>query len=136
MRITFTAALLLAAMVIGPPARANFRACNETSHMISLAIAHSNGIDWISEGWWNIPAQGCTVVLEGPLKARYYYLYGLHYDVGGGWTGDRYFCTAKRSFMITGREDCEKRGYERSGFFEVDTQNALDYTHILSDKAQ
>lgn len=114
-------------------ARAEFRVCNETEHSLALAVGHSNGLQWISEGWWNIAAQECAVVLEGALRARYYYLHALHYEIGGGWTGDRYFCTAERSFTINGRKTCEDRGYVRSGFFEVDTADALDYTHLLSD---
>jgi uncharacterized membrane protein len=126
-------AVLFAAFVAPTLAHAEFRVCNQTKHMIGLAVARSNGIDWISEGWWNIDAEGCTVILEGPLKARYYYLYAVQYDIGGGWSGDRYFCTTRRSFTITGRQDCQKRGFDRTGFFEVDTQDALDYTHILTD---
>jgi uncharacterized membrane protein len=130
------AALLVALCAVAAPAHAEFRVCNDTKHMVGVAIARSNGIDWISEGWWNIDAQGCTVILEGPLKARYYYLYAVQYDIGGGWTGDRFFCTNKRSFTITGRQNCKDRGFDRTGFFEVDTQNAADYTHLLTDPGE
>jgi len=135
-RFSLCVPALLLVTIVATPARAEFRVCNETAHMVGVAIAHSNGIDWISEGWWNIEKNGCAVVLEGPLKARYYYLYGVQYDIGGGWTGDRFFCTTRRSFTIAGRQDCQKRGYDRTGFFEVDTQDALDYTHVLTDAPQ
>ena len=137
MRIAaYGAALVVAMCLAGAPAHAEFRVCNDTKHMVGLSIARSNGLDWVSEGWWNIDAQGCTVILEGPLKARYYYLYAVQYDIGGGWTGDRYFCTSRRSFTITGRQNCKERGYERTGFFEVDTQKATDYTHLLTDPGE
>jgi len=132
----YGAVLIVAICIAAAPARADFRVCNDTKHMVGLSIARSNGIDWISEGWWNIDSQGCTVILEGPLKARYYYLYAVQYDIGGGWTGDRYFCTSQRSFTITGRQNCKERGYQRTGFFEVDTQNATDYTHLLTDPGE
>lgn len=102
--------------------------------MVGVAIAHSNGMEWISEGWWNIPADGCSVLLQGGLKARYYYLHAVHYEVGGGWEGDRSFCTARRSFTITGRDECSGRGFEATGFFEVDTGESPDWTHILADQ--
>jgi uncharacterized membrane protein len=116
-------------------ARADFRACNETDHGIGLALAHSNGSDWVSEGWWTIAPHTCVSVLVGPLKARYYYVHAVHFDVGGGWMGDRSFCTRRRGFTVTGRDRCEERGYQRSGFFEVDTQNAADYTHVLTERS-
>lgn len=137
MRLRLAGATFIAALLaIVAPAHADFRVCNNTKHMIGLAIARSNGIDWVSEGWWNIDSKGCTVILEGPLKARYYYLYAVEYDIGGGWTGDRYFCTGKRSFSITGRQNCRDRGYDRTGFFEVDTKDATDYTHLLTDPGE
>ncbi len=123
------------ALVAAAPARADFKACNETEHPLGLALAHSDGLEWISEGWWAIQPHTCAAVLVGPLKARFYYLHAVDYDLGGGWSGDRFFCTTRRSFTITGREKCAERGYDRTGFFEVDTQNALDYTHVLSNPA-
>jgi uncharacterized membrane protein len=38
-------------------------------------------------------------------------------------------------FAITGRDKCEERGFQKAGFFEVDTQDAVEYTHYFSDKA-
>jgi len=42
-------------------------------------------------------------------------------------------CTRDESFTIFGVEDCLARGYERTGFFEVDTQNKPDWTLQLTD---
>lgn len=112
---------------------ASLQACNETKGPIAVAIANSDGENWISQGWWTIRAGACATVLGGPLQARFYYLRAVDLELGGGWGGDRYFCTTQRSFAITGREKCEERGYERTGFFEVDTQDAADYTHILAN---
>jgi hypothetical protein len=42
-------------------------------------------------------------------------------------------CTRDDSFTIFGVEDCLARGYERTGFFEVDTQNKTDWTLQLTD---
>ncbi len=41
--------------------------------------------------------------------------------------------TVRQSFKITGRDKCEERGYAKAGFFEVDTQDAADYTHRLTE---
>ncbi len=42
-------------------------------------------------------------------------------------------CTAEKSFAIRGVQDCPKRGYKRTGFFEVDTGEAQEWTIRLTD---
>ena len=42
-------------------------------------------------------------------------------------------CTRDESFTIFGVEDCLARGYERTGFFEVDTQNKSNWTLQLTE---
>jgi uncharacterized membrane protein len=128
----------LAAAVLAPlsSAWADFKVCDKTDHPIGIAIGHNKGGTWVSEGWWNIKPHTCMTVLDGPLTARYYYVHAVDYGVGGGWVGDRYFCTAKKSFTISGRGECAARGFQRSGFFEVDTQNAANYTEDLTDPTQ
>ena len=42
-------------------------------------------------------------------------------------------CTRDETFTIFGVEDCLARGYERTGFFEIDTQNRSDWTLQLTD---
>ena len=38
-----------------------------------------------------------------------------------------------KSFAIRGVQDCPKRGYKRTGFFEVDTGEAKEWTIRLTD---
>jgi uncharacterized membrane protein len=67
------------------------------------------------------------------LQARYYYLYAAD-GAAGTWEGKTHFCIAPASkFLIPGRNDCTKRGFDRRGFFEVDTGNAPDWTQTLSN---
>ena len=40
---------------------------------------------------------------------------------GGEWKGKAFMCTSDREFKIDGRQDCFVRGFDRTGFFEVDT---------------
>ena len=42
-------------------------------------------------------------------------------------------CTRDETFTIFGVEDCLARGYERTGFFEIDTQNRTDWTLQLTE---
>ena len=45
-------------------------------------------------------------------------------------------CTHDVEFTIKGIESCEGRGYKKSGFFEVDTQEQIDWTVKLTDQSE
>jgi uncharacterized membrane protein len=128
MRIAF---LLLMALTL--PAHAGFTVCNKTAHPARVALGRFDGSAWISQGWWTIGAKACEALLPGPLDARFYYLYAA--DGGSGsWSGARGFCVAQdEKFEIAGRNDCAGRGFDRKGFFEVDTGQQPNYTQSLSD---
>ena len=79
------------------------------------------------------PAAGAmTAALPGPLVSRYYYVYAIDYDQGGVWGGKVSMCTRDKMFTIKGIEDCVARGYEKSGFFEVDTGEQKSWTVQLT----
>jgi uncharacterized membrane protein len=126
-------ALALAGLAVASPARADFTVCNKTQHPAMVAIGYLREGTWSSAGWWRVKAQGCTLVLRGTLKSRYFYLRGIHVGVEGNWDGNRYFCVATKNFTIMGRKDCVKRGYSVAGFFEVDTGQELTWVQNLSD---
>ena len=122
-----------AAAVLPHPAWADFRLCNTTSNRVSVSIAYTDGETWISEGWWNLKAGGCDVLVRGPLAAQFYYVYAMD-ERGAEWKGKAFMCTRDREFRITGREDCFTRGFDRTGFFEVDTgKDARNWTVQLTD---
>jgi uncharacterized membrane protein len=134
-------AILLAGMVVSAlilsalPAKADLRVCNQSANPVSIALGYRADKGWQSEGWWVAPSTKCAVVYQGDLHSRYFYLYVAD-DIGGGaWDGSVFMCTRDESFTIFGVEDCLARGYERTGFFEVDTQNKPDWTLQLTDPA-
>jgi uncharacterized membrane protein len=118
------------------PAYADLKLCNTTSSRVGVAIGYKDETGWVSEGWWNVASQTCEVLLKGALVARYYYIHALDYDRGGEWGGKANMCTADKSFAIRGVQDCPKRGYKRTGFFEVDTGEAKEWTIRLTDPGQ
>ena len=114
-------------------ARADFRVCNNSSGRVSVAIAYTDGQTWVSEGWWNLKSSDCEVLLRGSLAAQFYYVYAMD-ERGGEWKGKAFMCTNDREFKIEGRQDCYVRGFERTGFFEVDTgKDAKNWTVQLTD---
>lgn len=110
-----------AAALQAPAARADFRLCNDTRSLVGVAIGYRDKEGWITEGWWRIPAESCASLIEGRLNSRFYYVFGEDADKGGQWRGGVFMCTSNKEFKIRGTEDCYARGYERTGFFEVDT---------------
>jgi uncharacterized membrane protein len=126
-------ALLLSPFISIEPAYADLRVCNQTGDQVSIALGYRAERGWQSEGWWVANPQQCAIVYRGDLNSRFYYLYVAD-DIGGGaWDGSVYMCTRDESFTIFGVEDCLARGYERTGFFEIDTQNRSDWTLQLTE---
>ena len=127
-------ALVVAALLCGAvPALADLRMCNTTSSRVGVAIGYRDAQGWITEGWWNIAPRACETLLRGTLAARFYYVHAIDYDRGGEWTGKSVMCTRNKEFTIRGIEDCLARGYDRAGFFEVDTGEQKSWTIQLTD---
>jgi uncharacterized membrane protein len=115
---------------------ADFRLCNNTGSRVGVALGYKDGEGWITEGWWNVPSRTCETLLRGSLVARYYYIYAVDYDRGGEWSGHAYMCSREKEFTIRGSNDCLARGYDRTGFVEVDTREQRSWTVQLTDSAE
>ncbi len=125
--------LSLAAGTAASPALADLRMCNLTASRVGIALGFRDQQGWITEGWWNLAPRGCETLLKGTLAARFYYVYAVDYDRGGEWSGRSLMCTRDREFTIRGVEDCFARGFDRQGFFEVDTGEQKSWTIQLTD---
>jgi uncharacterized membrane protein len=128
-----TLTLLLAAPL---SARADLKLCNTTSSRIGVAIGYQDTSGWTTEGWWNIAARTCETLYRGTLSSRFYYVHAIDYDRGGEWAGKSAMCTVDKVFTIRGVQDCQQRGFKSTGFFEVDTQEAKDWTIRLTDPSE
>jgi uncharacterized membrane protein len=112
---------------------ADLRICNKTPSRVGIAVGYKDQDAWKTEGWWNVAGNSCETLLAGPLVSRFYYLYAIDYDHGGEWSGRSFMCTQEKTFTIRGIEDCLKRGYERTGFFEIDTGEQRTWTVQLTE---
>jgi uncharacterized membrane protein len=135
-RTTLTCAISLSFLglpCLAGPALAGFSVCNKTGQQVRAAIGRFDGTNWTSEGWWTVKAGGCAALLTGPLQGRFYYLYATD-GAAGIWDGKTRFCVApEKRFKAVGRADCAKHGFDRRGFFEVDTGKKPDWTQTLSN---
>jgi uncharacterized membrane protein len=114
-------------------ALADFRLCNNTSSRVGIALGYKDAEGWTTEGWWNVSSRACETLLRGTLVARYYYIYALDYDRGGEWSGQAFMCSRDKEFTIKGTENCLARGFDRTGFFEVDTGEQRAWTVQLTE---
>jgi uncharacterized membrane protein len=132
-RAAATGVLLIA---LAGPAMADFRLCNNTGSRVGVAVGYKDAEGWTTEGWWNIASRSCETLLRGGLVARYYYIYAVDYDRGGEWSGHAFMCSRDKEFTIRGTENCLARGYDRTGYFEVDTGEQRAWTVQLTDTAE
>jgi uncharacterized membrane protein len=130
--------LTAATVALAPsPTFADFHLCNNTGSRVGVAIGYKDADGgWTTEGWWNLSARSCEILLKGTLIARFYYIYAIDYDRGGEWAGHAYMCSRDKEFTIRGTEDCLARGFDRTGFFEVDTGEQRAWTVQLTETAE
>jgi len=119
---------LVVACLWNGSAAADFRLCNNTSSRVGIALGYKD-----AEGWWNVSSRSCETLLRGTLVARYYYIYALDYDRGGEWSGQAFMCSRDKEFTIKGADNCLARGFDRTGFFEVDTGEQRAWTVQLTE---
>src|SRR3989454_4998903 len=137
MRALAGATLIMAAVALtAEPAKADFRLCNNTPSRVGIAVGYKENEGWTTEGWWNLSARSCETLLRGALVARFYYVYAVDYDRGGEWAGQAFMCTRDKEFTIRGTDDCLARGFDRIGFFEVDTGEQPSWTVQLTESAE
>ncbi|MBN9063900.1 MAG: DUF1036 domain-containing protein [Rhizobiales bacterium] len=122
-----------ASLAAAPEARADLRLCNMTTSRVGVSLGYRDQQGWVTEGWWNISSNSCETLLKGDLAARYYYVHAIDYDRGGEWGGKSFMCTRDREFTIRGADNCLARGFDRTGYFEVDSGEQRSWTIQLLD---
>jgi uncharacterized membrane protein len=139
-RVTASAPVLSVVVLVlaasAGPAKADFRLCNNTGSRVGVAVGYKDADNWTTEGWWNLPSRTCETIVKGDLAARYYYVYAIDYDRGGEWMGQAFMCTRDREFTIRGTSDCLAHGFDRTGFFEVDTGEQKNWTVQLTESGE
>lgn len=134
--IALTAISTVSMFITPSIAQADFRICNDTKSLVGAALGYKEDEKWLSEGWFQIPPETCSSLIEGDLNSRFYYIYAEDADKGGQWRGDVFLCTNEREFKIEGVQDCFTRGHIKTGFFEIDTENRSNWMVRLTEQSQ
>jgi len=143
----------LAGLVSGSlSAHAELRVCNQTLNLYNVSVGyfageHCEQSDPLfpsacrlqTEGWWNLPANGCITPLKQPLGQRYYYVFALDIYGSDALTGETPLCVnVTRRFTIDVPYDeltsprCWQRGYQQVKFREIDVGKASDWTVFVN----
>ena len=138
----FLAALGLgavAALAGASTARAEYRACNETSHILEVAVGTISQAAVISRGWFDVAPGACRVILRAPLEDEltlfaYARSSGLYGAEGPAFSGTTPFCIAEGEFLIEGSGMCRRRGFGHARFASVDF-DAPEWTTWFSEEA-
>src|SRR6201747_1339637 len=115
------------------PAAADFRLCNNTSSRVGIALGYKDAEGSTTAGWWHVSSPSCETPPARTLVGRFYYIYALDCDRGGEWSGQAFMCSRDKEFTIKGTENCLARGFDRTGFFEVDTGEQRAWTVQLTE---
>jgi uncharacterized membrane protein len=147
-RFTFGIAVFGTMLLGASTAAAGFRVCNRSAESVDVAIGYNDAErGWTSRGWWVLQSGACATIITGPLKSRYYYLYG-HGGRGTRWqaapaqVGGGFCITPKRftlyvdDFRIDEKTiKCDGDGMQFRKFRVIDTHPYRDYTYNLLDRA-
>jgi uncharacterized membrane protein len=97
--------------------------CNRTQDVVWAALARETQGKKVSKGWWHLQPGQCEKVIRDRLGERFVYAFAEHSGEGTDqpWKGQFNFCTRAQVFEIEGAEDCEGRGFKKTGFLQIDT---------------
>lgn len=118
---------------------AEYRACNETSYILEMAVASLSELGAISQGWFRIAPGDCHEVLRSDLPdelelfafARSADIYGAQ---GITYHGDTPFCIATEDFLIEGVGLCQMRDYQHARFASIDFKGGEWTTYFSEEK--
>lgn len=118
---------------------ADLTACNKTSYVLEAAVGFVARERDVSRGWIQIEPGQCRVLIEGTLADRTYYTFAHSSPVHTGemkyFAGTERFCTetGAQNFNVTGRSDCETRGFVTRTFARIDTNGNSDWTTSFTE---
>lgn len=115
-------------------AYAEFRLCNDTQGIVTVALSYQDKSEWVTKGWWRVAPLNCSALIKESLKARFYYLHAEDAKNEGRWEGPIFLCVKDEKFNITGVKNCYVRGFQKAGFQEIDTLSQANWTVHLKDK--
>lgn len=112
-----------------------YNMCNKTEYLVWAAIGRQIEGDLVSTGWFRLDPETCTKAIKDKLSNNVFYTYAEAESTGGkqiAWGGPHNLCTMDNRFTIIGRDDCEKRGFRKTGFERIETGAKPGWTQTFT----
>ncbi len=112
-----------------------YNMCNKTEFLVWAAIGRQVEGDLVSTGWFRLDPETCTKAIKDKLTNDVFYTYAEAEGTGGkriAWGGPHNLCTMDNRFTIVGRDDCEKRGFRKTGFERIETGSEAGWTQTFA----
>jgi uncharacterized membrane protein len=112
-------------------APSGYSVCNDGDGEIWTSIAMRGARDWLTRGWWKIPAGSCAKAIAEPLKADVIFLHAEKHANAHLVTGKDRFCLTNNEFEVEGRGNCSRKLLDETGFAATVTRGLTGYVaHI------
>jgi uncharacterized membrane protein len=110
---------------------AGYTICNDTEDVVWAVIALKGPKDWVSRGWWKVPAGSCARAITTQLSVDHIFLHVEKHANAKLVAGPERFCLTDQMFEINGRGDCARRHFSEAGFVATPTKGLAGYAaHI------
>ena len=133
----FVAVAFVSVIGAAPDAKAEYRACNETSYVVRAAVAFKADGEYGSAGWFNVYPGHCTTLIDKPLTENTYFVHGRsalgHQGPLRHWTGTVAFCIDEKDFTISGADNCERRGFREAMFDAVEIGRSKSWVTTFTE---
>jgi uncharacterized membrane protein len=133
MRLFFLSSVTVAVMLAAGAARADLVVCSseESNQSTFVAVAHEQSDGIRSVGWVMIHPGECRTLIRGDLQQQEYFIHAVDVRddpvVGGRFR----FCVDQANFSISGRENCQGRGFMERGFRRIRTQGNPNWRYEI-----
>lgn len=107
---------------------AGYSICNDTEGVIWAVMALPLGRDYITRGWWKVPAGACAKAITEPLKLDKVFLHVEKHGNDRLVSGRDKFCLTNMQFELQGRGNCAKKLLNETGFAATITKGLAGYT--------
>ncbi len=131
------AAVLLAVVARPAPAQAGLTFCNESSYLLTSAVAYEQDGGWFVEGWFEMDPGECKEAVGGDLGDQAYYAFARTRPAHGAsrrlTAGDLMLCVDSGDFSFLSSDGCTGRGLQKVEFAEIDTHGEEDWTATFAE---
>jgi uncharacterized membrane protein len=129
--VLFTALEAQARKVAAP---FGYSICNDGTSDVWAALGLKDGGDFVSRGWWDVPAGACAPAIATRLGRDPIYLFASREGNNHVVSGPEAFCVANSLFDVAGRSHCAARNLIVAGFLPTNVAGLPGFVAHIGNK--